>query len=90
MDQNTVEGAAKEAKGKAEQTIGKTLGDAKTQVQGKIDEAAGNLQQSYSGMMQDLDDFLGRLRQRTREQPVTAILAAAAVGYLVGRVGRWL
>ncbi len=90
MDQNSVQGAARETAGKVEETVGRMTGDAKMQAQGKIDEAAGNLQQTYGGLMQDLDAFGAKLRQRTREQPITAILAAAAVGYLIGRAGRWL
>jgi uncharacterized protein YjbJ (UPF0337 family) len=90
MDQNTFQGAAKETVGKAREAVGNVTGDAKSQVQGKIEETAGSLQQSYGSMMDDLDALATRLRERTREQPITAILAAAALGYLIGRVGRYI
>lgn len=48
------------------------------------------MQKNYGSAMQDVDDFAARLRERTREQPMTALLAAALIGYLVGRIGRWL
>ena len=90
MHQDSFQGAAKEAVGKARGTVGDVMGDTKAQVQGKIEETVGSLQQSYGGMMDDLDALTKRLRQRTREQPITAVLAAAAVGYLIGRIGRYI
>lgn len=90
MDQNQFEGAAREAAGKVEEAVGDFTGDAGSRVRGRINQAAGKVQKNYGYVMQDLDDFTVRLRQRTREQPLTALLAAAALGYLIGRVGRWL
>lgn len=90
MDQNSFQGAAKEAVGKTRETVGGMMGDSKAQVQGKVEATVGSLQQSYGGMIEDLDALAQRMRQRTREQPITAILAAAAVGYLIGRIGRYI
>lgn len=90
MDQNRFEGAARETVGKVEEAAGNFTGDTDTRVRGKIDQAAGKLQKDYGSAMEDIDEFAARLRQRTREQPMTALLAAALLGYLVGRIGRWL
>jgi uncharacterized protein YjbJ (UPF0337 family) len=90
MDQNRFEGAARETVGKVEEAVGDFTGDAETRIRGKIDQAAGKMQKNYGSAMQDVEDFATRLRERTREQPMTALLAAALIGYLVGRIGRWL
>ena len=90
MDQNRFEGAAREMGGKVEETVGDFTGDARTKVQGKLDQAAGRTQYNYGLAMDDLGELAARMRERTREQPLTAMLAAAAVGYLIGRIGRWL
>lgn len=90
MEQNQVQGAAREMSGKLEEGVGRVTGDTKAQVEGKFDQAAGKLQSDYGAAMQDLQDFAERLRSRAREQPITALLAAAAIGYLIGRIGRWL
>ena len=90
MDQNRFEGAAREAAGKVEEAVGDFTGDADTRIRGKIDQAAGKIQKNYGSAMQDVEEFAARLRQRTREQPMTALLAAALLGYLIGRIGRWL
>lgn len=90
MDENRFEGAARETVGKVEEAVGDLTGDAEARVRGKIDQAAGKVQKEYGSVIQDVEDLTARLRERTREQPMTALLAAALLGYLVGRIGRWL
>lgn len=90
MNQEQLQAAARELGGKIKEGVGTITGDAKTRVQGQMDQAAGQFQNNYGAAMQDLQDFADRLRQRTIEQPMTALLAAAALGYLIGRIGRWL
>lgn len=90
MDQNRFEGAARETVGKVEEAVGEFSGDADTRIRGKIDQAAGKVQKNYGSVIEDVEDFAARLRERTREQPMTALLAAALLGYLIGRIGRWL
>jgi len=90
MDQDRLQGAARTVGGRIEEKAGEYLGDAKTQMQGRIDEAAGKLQNSYGAMVEDIEEFTERLRDRVTDQPLVSILLAAAVGYLIGRVGRWI
>ncbi len=35
-------------------------------------------------------DMAARLTERVRERPITAVLAAVAVGWLIGRIGRYV
>ena len=90
MSGDRFQGAARRMAGNVEEAAGRVAGDAKLQARGKFDRAAGSVQQSYGMAMQDLQDLADRVRLRTREQPLVALLAAAAIGYLIGRVGRWL
>ena len=39
MDKDRIEGAAKQAKGAVKETVGKVVGDAKLQADGKADQA---------------------------------------------------
>ena len=47
MDENRLSGAARNVGGKIEEGIGSLAGDAKTQVQGKLDQATGAVQDLY-------------------------------------------
>jgi uncharacterized protein YjbJ (UPF0337 family) len=52
MDENQVTGTAKNVAGKLEEGLGRATGDAKSQVQGKIKQAAGSAQDVY-GQVKD-------------------------------------
>lgn len=47
MDKDRIAGAAKEAKGSVKEAVGKILGDAKLQTEGKADKVAGKMQNTY-------------------------------------------
>jgi uncharacterized protein YjbJ (UPF0337 family) len=44
MDEDRISGTARNADGKIEEGVGRLTGDAKTQIQGKLDQAAGAAQ----------------------------------------------
>jgi uncharacterized protein YjbJ (UPF0337 family) len=44
MDKNRIVGSAKQLKGAIKETVGKVVGDAKLQVDGKADQAEGKVQ----------------------------------------------
>jgi uncharacterized protein YjbJ (UPF0337 family) len=59
MDKNRVEGSAKEIKGKTKEVVGKevvgkVLGDAKLESEGKADQAAGKIQNAVGGIKDTL------------------------------------
>ncbi|RBP18345.1 uncharacterized protein YjbJ (UPF0337 family) [Roseiarcus fermentans] len=56
MDKNRVEGSIKELKGAAKETIGKVVGDAKLESEGKADKAAGKLQNAVGGLSDAVRD----------------------------------
>ena len=50
MDKDRIAGAAKEIKGSVKETIGKVVGDAKLQSDGKADKAEGKIQNAIGGL----------------------------------------
>jgi uncharacterized protein YjbJ (UPF0337 family) len=50
MDKNRVAGSIKEIKGAAEEVVGKAIGDAKLQNDGKTDKVVGKIQNAVGGL----------------------------------------
>jgi uncharacterized protein YjbJ (UPF0337 family) len=50
MDKNRIAGSTKELKGAAKETIGKVIGDAKLQSDGKTEKAVGKIQNAVGGL----------------------------------------
>jgi uncharacterized protein YjbJ (UPF0337 family) len=50
MDKDRIAGAAKAVKGSVKEAIGKVVGDAKLQSDGKAEQAAGKIQNAVGGM----------------------------------------
>jgi uncharacterized protein YjbJ (UPF0337 family) len=58
MDKNRIAGAAKAAKGNVKEAIGKAIGDAKLQADGRADIAQGKLQNAIGGVMDAARDSM--------------------------------
>ena len=56
MDKNRIEGSIKEVKGAAKEAIGKVVGDAKLQSDGKTEKAVGKLQNAVGGLSDAVSD----------------------------------
>ena len=54
MDKDRIAGSAKVIKGKFKATVGKVVGDAKLQSDGKTDEVAGKVQNAVGGLKDSL------------------------------------
>jgi len=48
-DRDRIEGSVKQVKGTAKEVVGKTMGDAKLQSEGKADKIAGKVQNAVGG-----------------------------------------
>ena len=77
MDENRIEGAARDVGGKLQDAAGGLTGDTSTQVRGKIDQAAGQVQDTYGKVVDQLQDL-------THDQPLTVLLSALGLGLLFG------
>jgi uncharacterized protein YjbJ (UPF0337 family) len=56
MDKNRIAGSVKEIKGGAKEMIGKVLGDAKLQSDGKTEKAVGKIQNAVGGLNDAVSD----------------------------------
>ena len=50
MDKDRIAGAAKEAKGSVKETIGRAVGDAKLESDGKAEKVGGKVQNAIGGL----------------------------------------
>ena len=50
MDKDRIRGSAKQLKGSVKKAVGKAIGDAKLQADGKSDKAAGRVQNAIGGL----------------------------------------
>ena len=99
MNEDQISGTAKNLGGKAEQGIGRTAGDVKSQIEGKARQAQGNAQELYGqakDMAADAADTLREgaseaqdyLRETIEQRPYTMAAIALGLGFLIGRLGR--
>ena len=56
MDKNRIDGSIREAKGAVKQAIGKAVGDAKLESDGKAELAAGKVQNAIGGLNDAVKD----------------------------------
>jgi uncharacterized protein YjbJ (UPF0337 family) len=92
MDENRIAGSARNLGGKVEEGVGRATGDVRTQVEGRLDQAAGAAQDLY-GQTSDaaretavtLDKWL---RNTIETQPYMAAFVALGIGWLLGRMHR--
>ncbi len=70
-----VQGMARDMAGRAQQAVGSTLGDARTQAEGLYNQASGQAQEQA-----------GRLAEVIRDQPLMTAMIALGVGYILGRL----
>ena len=92
MDEDRLYGTARNLGGKVEEAVGRTTGDVKTQLQGKLDQAAGAAQDLYGQAADAARDtavsFDKWLRTTIETQPYTTAIVALGIGWLLGRMHR--
>jgi len=92
MDENRLEGTARNLGGKIEDQVGRATGDTKIRAEGFLNQAAGAAQDVY-GQTADvarqtattLDSWL---RSSIETQPYTTAIVALGIGWLLGRLHR--
>ncbi len=94
MDEDRITGTADELKGKVKAGIGDLTGDTKTHAEGYADQLGGRAQRTFgqardtlrdaADSLQDQAGSLGEYLDETiQERPLTALLAAGAIGYVL-------
>jgi uncharacterized protein YjbJ (UPF0337 family) len=81
-----LEGTVNKYAGKAQAAAGEILGDTKTEADGRLRQAAGAIKENYGAAAEQVRGFTEELTERIHETPLLAVLAAAGIGYLLGRV----
>jgi uncharacterized protein YjbJ (UPF0337 family) len=84
MDENRLEGKARNLGGKIEESFGRATGDAETQRRGMANQFAGAAQDAY-GQAADATQWV---RNAIETQPYTSALVALGIGWLLGRMHR--
>jgi uncharacterized protein YjbJ (UPF0337 family) len=92
MDENRIEGTARNVGGKVQEGLGKVTGNARTQAEGLANQATGAVQDLY-GQATDTareaaTNFEKLLRHTIETQPYTSALVALGLGWLLGRMHR--
>jgi uncharacterized protein YjbJ (UPF0337 family) len=92
MDENRIEGTARNVGGKVQEGVGRVTGDARTRAEGLLNQAQGSAQDLYgktADMARDTADTFDTWLRRTIEtQPYATALAAIGIGWLLGRMHR--
>jgi uncharacterized protein YjbJ (UPF0337 family) len=92
MDEDRVEGTARNVGGKLEESVGRVTGDARTRAEGLANQAVGTAQDLYgqaADTAREQATNLERwLRRNIETQPYTSALIALGIGWLLGRMHR--
>ena len=92
MDENRVEGAARNFGGKAQEGVGSVTGSARTQAEGLANQATGAAQDLYGQaadtVREKASSFEKALRHTIESQPYTSAFVALGIGWLLGRMHR--
>lgn len=103
MDEDRIVGTARNIAGKAQESLGRVVGDAKTQAQGVANQVKGTAQDLYgqaregasqvasetaTAARQTASSLESSLRDFIETQPYTAVFVALGIGWLLGRTHR--
>jgi len=86
MDENRLEGTARNLGGKIEEGFGRATGDVETRRRGMANQFAGAAQDGCGQAADATRNFDQWLRNMIETQPYTSALVALGVGWLLGRV----
>jgi uncharacterized protein YjbJ (UPF0337 family) len=92
MDENRIEGTARNVGGKVQEGVGRVAGDKPTRAEGLANQAVGTAQDLYgqaADTAREQATNLDRwLRHNIETQPYTSALIALGIGWLLGRMHR--
>jgi uncharacterized protein YjbJ (UPF0337 family) len=99
MNEDRIEGSARALGGKVQEAAGRLTGDAKTRVEGEVNQAAGRVQDLYgqardvaadaAGIIEDgAETIEDAVRDFVETRPYTTAAIALGIGWLIGTMGR--
>jgi len=97
MSDDRIAGTARNLGGKVQEGFGRVTGDAKTEVQGMVNQAAGSAQDLYGQAKDTAAEAADAIKQGAKEaddyvrhfvetRPYTTALGALAIGLFVGLI----
>ncbi len=90
MDEDRITGAATNIGGKVKDAVGGLTGDTKTQAEGKMDQATGQLQNTFGSakdaVREGASTFGAEMDSFMSEKPMASLLIAVGVGYVLARL----
>ena len=90
MDEDRIKGAATDFGGKVKDAVGGLTGDTKTQAEGKVNQATGQLQNTFGSAKDAAREgaaaFGSELDSFMSEKPMTSLLIAVGAGYVLARL----
>ena len=95
MSEDRIEGTAKKGFGHVQDAVGGLIGDNGTQAKGKLNQAAGSVQDAYGKVLDQAQDAVGQakdvaqdvygeIEQFVSDQPYLAVAAGVGVGLVLG------
>ena len=84
MTDDRIEGGLKKGVGRVQDAFGGLTGDDRTQAKGKLNEAAGSVQDAVGQARERAQDLFDEVEGYAKAQPLAALGGALAVGVLLG------
>ena len=88
MTDDRIEGGLKKGFGRVQDAVGGLTGDSETQAKGKLNQAAGSVQDVVGQARDTAEDFYSDLEGYAREQPLAALAVTLGVGVVLGLIMR--
>jgi uncharacterized protein YjbJ (UPF0337 family) len=84
MTDDRIRGAARQGLGHLEDAAGGLVGDDRAQMKGKLNEAAGAVQNAYGKAADAVMDASDQVQAFARQRPLAAVGAGIGVGLILG------
>ena len=84
MTDQRVEGVARKGVGRLQDAVGGLIGNDGVQLKGKLNEAAGTVQDAYGQAAQRAQDLVGDIRGYAQDEPIKALAIGVATGLVLG------
>ena len=76
----------REGVGHVQDAVGGLTGDARTQADGKLNQAAGSVQEMVGQARERASDLYGEVESYAKQQPLAALAVTLGLGVVIGLV----
>ena len=84
MTDERIEGVAKKGVGRLQDAVGGLIGNDGIQIKGKLNEAAGSVQDAYGQVRERAEDLFGDVRGYAQDEPIKALAIGLGIGVALG------